>query len=148
MLWHAARMLLIQATDPMDGRSFLLPPGGGVEFGGRLEQEVLREVFEEVGVQLTGAAHLGMTENIFEFAGHREHELVFVYAAECPEPTLCRQAEVTITESNGAKLPARWYTLAEALETGLPLFPDGLAGLLQELRMQSADPARPEARPV
>lgn len=130
VLWNSERMLLIQATDPHDGRAFLLPPGGGVEFGETLDQAVLREIFEEVGIQLPEAKRLGMLENVFQFAGSMEHELVFVYEAHCAEQAICRLDELVITESNGATFPARWYTLAEVAATGLPLFPEGLVGLL------------------
>lgn len=36
VLWSSGRMLLLQAADPVDGRRFLIPPGGGVEFGERI----------------------------------------------------------------------------------------------------------------
>ncbi len=124
------RMLLIRVTDPHDGKSFLLPPGGGVEFGETLDQAVAREIFEEVGVRLAGAKRLGMLENIFQYAGCMEHELVFIHEAECDEPAVCARDELVITESNGEKLPARWYTLSEVAATGLPVFPNGLLRLL------------------
>jgi ADP-ribose pyrophosphatase YjhB (NUDIX family) len=130
LLRNSSRILLIRAVDPHDGSCFLLPPGGGVEFGETLEQAVIREVLEEVGVHLPSAKRLGMFENMFQFAGRPEHELVFVYEAECHEPILCGREEVSITESNGAVLTARWYTLADIAAAGLPLFPEGLAALL------------------
>ena len=123
-------MLLIRATDPHDGRSFLLPPGGGVEFGETLDQAVLREVLEEVGTRLPSVRRLGMFESLFQFAGRREHELVFVYEGDCDDAHVCATEEIEIKESNGARLPARWYTLSEVVASGLPLFPDGLLGLL------------------
>jgi ADP-ribose pyrophosphatase YjhB (NUDIX family) len=130
VLWDSGRMLLIRATDPHDGRPFLLPPGGGVEFGESLDQAILREIFEEVRVRLPEAKRLGMLENVFQFDGRKEHELVFVYEADCDDPDLCAKDEIEIEESNGERLPARWYTVPERIATGLPLFPDGLLDLL------------------
>jgi len=123
-------MLLIRATDPYDGRCFLLPPGGGVEFGETLDRAILREISEELGLQLPSPRRLGMLESIFQFAGRTEHELVFVYEAECNDPAIGASEEIFITESNGERLPARWYTLSDVAATGLPLFPEGLLDLL------------------
>lgn len=39
--------------------------------------------------------------------------------------------DLEITESNGVRLPARWYTPAEALATGLPVYPDGVLNLVR-----------------
>lgn len=64
VLWHAERMLLIRATDPHDGRSFLLPPGGGVEFGETIDDAIRRELFEELGIQIENPRRLGMLENV------------------------------------------------------------------------------------
>jgi hypothetical protein len=59
-----------------------------------------------------------------------EHELVFVYEAQCDDPLLCGREEIVVTESNGETLPARWYTPADIAATGVPLLPEGLRALL------------------
>lgn len=130
VLRSAQRFLLLQITDPHDGRQMLIPPGGGVEFGERLDEAVVREVFEEVGLRIATPRRLGMLENLFSFAGKPEHELIFVYEADCPDAELCAQTEVTITESNGNLFTGRWFTLDEAGASGLMLVPDGLLDLL------------------
>jgi len=130
LLRNGDRILLLHITDPYDGRRFLIPPGGGVEFGETLEQAVMREIAEEVGIQIASPRRLGMFENIFRYAGKPEHELVFVYEAECDDAELCAQGEVVVTESNGSLFAASWYTLAEVTASGLPLFPEGLQNIL------------------
>ena len=130
VLRSAQRFLLLQITDPHDGRQMLIPPGGGVEFGERLDDAVVREVFEEVGLRIAPPRRLGMLENLFSFAGKPEHELFFVYEADCPDAELCAQTEVTITESNGNLFTGRWFTLDEMGASGLMLVPDGLLELL------------------
>jgi len=130
LLRNADRILLLHITDPYDGREFLIPPGGGVEFGETLEQAVVREIAEEVGIRIVSPRRLGMFENIFRYNGRPEHELVFVYEAECSDRELCAKQEITITESNGNLFAARWYTHSESLATGLSLFPEGLRELL------------------
>ena len=126
VLRNADRMLLMRITDPHDGRQMLIPPGGGVEFGERLDEAVVREVFEEVGIRIPTPRRLGMVENLFSFAGKPEHELIFIYEAECPDARLCALEEVAITESNGNIFAAHWLTLDDVAATGLQLVPDGL----------------------
>lgn len=130
VLRNAERFLLMRITDPHDGRQMLIPPGGGVEFGERLDEAVVREVFEEVGIRIAPPKRLGMLENVFSFAGKPEHELIFVYEAPCPDAKLCARAEITITESNGNLFPAGWYTLDEVTASATKLVPDGLFELL------------------
>lgn len=136
LLRNGDRMLLLQATDPHDRRRFWLPPGGGVEFGETLEQAVVREIFEELGLRIVGPKRIGMFESFFRFAGRQEHELVFVYELACDDAELCAKEDIVITESNGEQLPARWLTPADIVESGLPLFP---FGLLEMLASTSAD---------
>lgn len=130
LLRNGDRVLLLRITDPYDGREFLIPPGGGVEFGETLEQAAVREIAEEVGLRIASPHRLGMFENIFRYNDKPEHELVFVYEAECSDLELCEKQEITITESNGNQFAARWYTHSESLATGLSLFPEGLRELL------------------
>jgi ADP-ribose pyrophosphatase YjhB (NUDIX family) len=90
----------------------------------------VREVAEEVGLHITAPRRLGMFENMFRYANKPEHELVFVYEADCHDESICAQDEVTVTESNGNLFTARWYTPSEIAASGLPLFPEGLLDLL------------------
>ena len=130
VLRDARRVLLMRITDPHDGRQMLIPPGGGVEFGERLDDAVVREVFEEVGLRIERPRRLGMLENVFSFAGKPEHELIFVYDAPCSDVRLCAQTEVAITESNGHVFTGQWVTLEEVATSALQLVPDGLFELL------------------
>jgi ADP-ribose pyrophosphatase YjhB (NUDIX family) len=124
-------MLLIRATDPADGRSFLIPPGGGVEFGELLDDAIRRELREELGLEVASPRRIGMLENVFRYAGSEEHELVFVYVAECEDAQLVRTERIEIDE-NGRPMEARWYTTAELIEKRWDVFPAGLLALLRD----------------
>lgn len=129
-LWNAGRVLLIRAVDRHRGRRYLLPPGGGVEFRERLDEAIRRELLEELGVTVPSPRQVGLVESLFHYAGVEEHELVFVYEAECDDPTIAGRDEVAVVESDGQALEARWYTLEEVHASGLPVFPEGLLELL------------------
>lgn len=134
LLRNGDRILLVHITDPHDGRAFLIPPGGGVEFGETLEQAVVREIAEELGLKITAPRRVGMSENIFRYANKPEHELVFAYEADCTDAELCAREEVVVTESNGNLFSARWYTPSDIAATGLPVFPEGLLGFTESTR--------------
>lgn len=42
------------------------PPGGHIEYGETFEQTAKREAFEEIGVRITDAAVVGLTNDFFE----------------------------------------------------------------------------------
>lgn len=132
VLRNAGRVLLTHAVDSHDGRRFLLPPGGGVEFRERLDDAIRRELLEELNVAIPSPKRVGLVESLFHYSGVEEHELVFVYEAECDDPTIVALDEVPVLESDGQILEARWYTPEEARGTGLPIFPEGLLELLSD----------------
>jgi len=129
ILRRGASILLIRATDPEDNQSFLTPPGGGVQFGESLEQAIRRELHEELGVDVSEFERLGMLENFFRFDGQDEHELVYVFAVDATATSLLERDEFEITESNGERLPARWYDEREIAASGLPVYPAGVMDL-------------------
>lgn len=131
VLRHAGRMLLIRATDPVDGRSFLIPPGGGVEFGELLDDAIRRELREELGLEVASPRRIGLLENVFRHAGREEHELVFVYVAECEDERMREAEDVEVTE-NGLRMTASWISPAEITANQWTVFPEGLLGLVDD----------------
>src|SRR5215472_7012849 len=60
---------------------FKRPLGGHVEFGEYAIDTARREILEEIGQVLTDVRLLGVVENIFDFGGSVQHEIVFLYTA-------------------------------------------------------------------
>ena len=56
-----------------------LPPGGHIEFGETFEQTAKREALEEIGVRITDAAVVGITNDFFE--KEQLHYITVVIAA-------------------------------------------------------------------
>jgi 8-oxo-dGTP pyrophosphatase MutT (NUDIX family) len=131
ILRRGASILLIRATDPEDDQSFLTPPGGGVKFGETLEQAMCRELHEELGVDLSNFKRLGMLENFFRLGGRDEHELVYVFETDAAATALAQRDELEVIESNGERLPARWYGEGEIAASGLPVYPTGVLDLVR-----------------
>ena len=118
-------LLVSEHADPA-GAPFHRPLGGHVEFGEYALDTVNREFEEEIGQRLTGVRLLGVLENIFQWDGATQHEIVFMFAAafadqsayEIQEQRILDKADGTrdIWRAAGADSP--------------PLYPTGTAGLL------------------
>jgi ADP-ribose pyrophosphatase YjhB (NUDIX family) len=94
-------LLVSEHTGP-PGVPFHRPLGGHVEFGEYALDAVHRELQEEIGQHLTGVRLLGVLENIFQWEGALQHEVVFMFAAsfadqaayEIPEQRILDDADI------------------------------------------------------
>lgn len=123
----ADRLLAIDDFDPTKQRSFWVPVGGRVEFGETSTEAIIREVREELSVEITDLRLLGVLENIFEFDGGDGHEIVFVYDARFADSSMYDRAEIGGMEGEKAFM-AHWID-PSAPENGWPLYPEGLLDL-------------------
>jgi ADP-ribose pyrophosphatase YjhB (NUDIX family) len=105
------------------------PPGGTIEFGERGSDTVVREIREELGLEIADAEYVGTVENIFQYLGAPAHEIVRVYRARFVDPTDYEQARFECIEANGARFTCVWKQIAE-FRSGVPLYPDGLLDLI------------------
>ena len=73
--------LLLKRTAKTRNRAgFWAKPGGGLEFGDKIEDTVRREIKEEVGVDIEIIKFLGFTENIIK--EENQHWIPFNYLAK------------------------------------------------------------------
>ncbi|MCA9797291.1 MAG: NUDIX domain-containing protein, partial [Candidatus Eremiobacteraeota bacterium] len=115
---------------PGKQQAFLIPVGGGVEFGELGQQAIVREVKEELGLDIEAVELLGTLENIFTFDGQPGHEIVFVYDARFCDPTLYHRQTFNGVESNGEPFRVYWQEIEALAAHSTPLYPDGLLSLL------------------
>lgn len=87
-------------------------PGGGLNFGESPEAGVLREIWEETGLEARLIGHAGIDSKLCEFHDGLMHAIRILYWAE---PV---QGELSV-ELNGSTDACQWFTEAEALR--LPL---------------------------
>lgn len=99
--------------------------GGHVEFGERAAEAVVREIDEELHVELDAVTFLGVLENVFRYAGAPGHEVVFVYAAEVPDSTVPDDGGWF---DDGGPIRVEWRAVDAQSE--IPLYPEGAQGLL------------------
>lgn len=127
---HEGRILVNEAHDLVRGLSFCRPLGGGIEFGETGAKAVAREIFEEIGAEITNLRYVGTLENIFTYLGAPGHEIVQVYDGELIERSLYDHPFIPGVESDGQPFQAAWRAL-DSFGPELPLFPDGLIELLR-----------------
>src|SRR5688572_159504 len=127
------RILVSEAFDSSKRDYYCRPVGGAIEFGENSREAMLREIREEIDVEVKNLKFVGVLESIFLYEGHLGHEIVFVYDAEFDDENLYRKGEIEGYESGiDARFTARWYSLEEMSENNLRLVPEGLAELLEK----------------
>ena len=73
-------LLVKRGKPPFQGHWSI--PGGGLEFGERLEDAVRREVMEETGLEITVGALIGVFEAMPADVGQLTHTVMIDYCAE------------------------------------------------------------------
>ncbi|HET7328347.1 MAG TPA: NUDIX domain-containing protein [Nocardioidaceae bacterium] len=112
--------------------------GGHVNFGETSRAAVVREIGEELGVELLEPHLLGVLESIFEYDGRPGHEVVFVYAGQMSNPDVVPAGGATFVDSD-ADIRVEWRPIdADAL----PLYPDGVEELIAGHLATSGSSAR------
>ena len=108
-------------------RAFHRPLGGHVEFGERALATIHREFQEEIGQRLREVRLLGVLENIFEWHGEKQHEIVFLFRAEFIDPAAYEVVEQAILDQPDGDNRVIWRPPGT---TTPPLYPEGVTTLL------------------
>ncbi|SET68535.1 NUDIX domain-containing protein [Oceanobacillus limi] len=123
-------ILVAEGFDSVKQEFFYRPIGGGVEFGERSSETIIREVKEEIDAEINELTYLGTTENIFTFNGKIGHEIVMVYDARFIDPSYYELESFQGIEDNGMSFNVYWKPL-EDFQTGkLRLVPENLLNLI------------------
>jgi 8-oxo-dGTP diphosphatase len=126
------RMLLVNAWN-VEKSPLMCAPGGGVELGSSLPDNLMREVFEETGLTISVGAPCLVNE--YHDALSRFHQIELFFRCEIvagsPRPEAWSDSENVVTER-------RWLTRAE-LAT-IPHKPDSLASVAFDESAISYDP--------
>jgi ADP-ribose pyrophosphatase YjhB (NUDIX family) len=107
------------------------PLGGGVEFGERAADAVVREFREETGRAVEVVELIEVSENLFVYEGAPGHEIIFNFhvrfaTADTP-PDL---APLPYAEDGHPARDAVWLPLAEVLGGMHTVYPEGFAEIL------------------
>ncbi len=133
VLVHCGHVLTCEGLHPIDGRLRYLLVGGGVEFGERAADAVVREFREEIGREVVVERLLDAFENIFMVGSRVGHEVVFVYAlafAAGQEPPDLEPIDAR--ESGESSYLARWLPVHDVAADRYRIYPDGLPRRLEQ----------------
>ena|SRR5215469_7061622 len=119
-------LLVSEHTDPALA-PFHRPLGGHLEFGEYALDTVHREFLEEIGQNLTEVRLLGVLENIFQWSGATQHEIVFMFAGALADPAAYEIPEQYILDEVESPTRVIWRPPGAA---GPPLYPAGAELLL------------------
>lgn len=129
-------ILVFEGFDPVKNERFYRPVGGGIEFGERSSEALVREVREELDTEITDLCYLGAIENIFTYDGGPGHEIVMVYDGRFADPE--RDAARTMAgDEGGSPFTARRVDLSIFRSGGARLYPAGLLELIETPRVIS-----------
>lgn len=118
-------LLVSEATNPSGGL-FHRPLGGHVEYGEYAAETVRREFREEIGQALTEVKLAGVLENIFEWDGATQHEVVFIFMAALADEAAYEIPEQAIRDAPGrARVIWRPPNIASP-----PFYPVGVADIV------------------
>jgi 8-oxo-dGTP diphosphatase len=125
-------VLLIRFVVPRDDGEFVFwaLPGGEIEAGETEAEAAVREVREELGLELVVEGPVYRDSNQFFHQGEMRDNVDFLFRAECgrEEPRLIG---VTADEREIMK-EIRWWSGAEIEASRERIFPEGLAGRMRE----------------
>ena len=130
---HQRHILVFEEYDSVKQDYFCRPLGGGIEFGERGSEAIVREIREELGAEIKDVIWLGTLENIFTFEGRPCHEIVLVYDAQFTNHSLYEQECLAGHEhSIGQDFAAVWRSVDELAAGSKRLVPEGLLELLKD----------------
>ncbi|WP_354455852.1 NUDIX domain-containing protein [Methylobacterium sp. 1030] len=126
--------LLVAEVRADDGRlKGVRPLGGSVAFGERVEDALIREFREELGVTVSVLGGPRVMENIFTHEGQVGHEVLFLFPVALPPGRFDGQERFVFHEDSGTACVARWCDLDGLDVPGGPdLFPAGLKARLRD----------------
>jgi ADP-ribose pyrophosphatase YjhB (NUDIX family) len=123
-------LLVFEVPDPVKHVTGWRLPGGTIEFGEHGRETVVREIREELDVEVVEVSYLGTVENIFTYLGVAGHDLVRVYSARFADTRLYDQARFDCVEADGAQFTCVWKPIAD-FRAGTLLYPEGLLELIR-----------------
>lgn len=129
LLRRGDEILVFDVPDPVKGVTGWRLPGGTIEFGERGSDTVVREIREELGLEIADATYVGTIENIFTYLGVPAHEIVRVYDARFVDRAQYERTRFECIEANGAQFTCVWRRIAD-FRAGVPLYPAGLIDLI------------------
>jgi len=115
-------LLLDAGYDTKKGSSFYRPLGGGIDFGEKSEDALIREFMEEIGKEIEVVKPICVNENIFVYEGLPGHQIMFVH--EC---RFVNEADYSLEKIQGVEKENNfsiWRTIEQIKAEGATIYPE------------------------
>lgn len=117
-----------------DDDAYCMLPGGRVEMGEASPHALVREMAEELVMEVTTGPLLFTSESFYGREGDRYHELGFIYAMDLPETVRPDGVQpFLVREDEGHLLQFSWLKLEGSALEEVNLLPPWLPGKLRAL---------------
>jgi ADP-ribose pyrophosphatase YjhB (NUDIX family) len=126
------RILVFEGLDRLKNQRFYRPLGGGIEFGERGADTIMRELKEEMGADVTDVRYLGTLENVFTYEDKPGHEIVLLFEARLVHAKWRAQERFECKESDKEPFVAVWKSISELRAGPVPVYPEGLLEMLAQ----------------
>jgi 8-oxo-dGTP pyrophosphatase MutT (NUDIX family) len=120
------KVLVCPGFDRTKNENFFRLIGGGIDFGESSLAASIREVKEELNLELINCKLVKVLENIFTYDGNSGHEINFVYEADFKDASNYEKKSFPILDSS-QELTAVWVELNK--ENIEKIKPEGVADL-------------------
>lgn len=125
-------ILVAEGYDSVKGDYYYRPIGGGIEYGEKSAEALIREVQEEIETDIFNLKYLGTLENIFTFNGEVGHEIVQVYDASFVDISFYTEDLFEGKEDDGKIFKIMRLPISKFQNGELRLVPDGLLDLIKQ----------------
>lgn len=125
-------ILVAEGYDSVKGEYYYRPIGGGIEYGEKSAEALIREVQEEIETDIFNLKYLGTVENIFTFNGEVGHEIVQVYDASFVDISFYTEDLFEGKEDDGKIFKIMRLPISKFQNGELRLVPDGLLDLIKQ----------------
>ncbi len=131
------RLLVSEGRDSVKGERFDRPFGGKIEFGERAADAVVRELREELGVDVVSPRYLATLESVFTYEGSPGHEIALIFACNLADRTLYSRNSIDgQLNKDGKRFRGLWMPLTDFESRRAILHPPGLLELLDRKAAQ------------
>lgn len=123
-------ILVAEGYDSVKDEYYYRPIGGGIEYGEKSAEALIREVREEIETDIYNLKYLGTVENIFTYNGEVGHEIVQVYDAVFVDTSFYTEELFEGKENDGKIFKIMRLPISKFQNGELRLVPEGLLDLI------------------
>ncbi len=117
------QFLLHEARDSVKNETFYSPLGGGIEFGEKGQDALVREFREEISQELKSIEYIHTFENIYTYEGKPGHQIILLYEANFVSEL---KESYPIHEDGKLIGKAVWRSREEIQKQNAKIYPNGI----------------------